>query len=98
MKFVKLSDYAMADSDVINGGGTNCTEKIQTVLDMAKEGGGLFVTVDGGFLTGTLTVYSHTTLFCPNEACGFYLKDDKERSFFARRTRRQGYIADRGNV
>ena len=76
MKFVKLSDFVAADSDVINGGGTNCTEKIQTVLDMAKEGGGLFVTVDGGFLTGTLTVYSHTTLFCPNEACGFYLKDD----------------------
>ena len=95
MKFVKLSDYATADSDVINGGGTNCTEKIQTVLDMAKEGGGLFVTVDGGFLTGTLTVYSHTTLFCPNEACGFYLKDDTNAPLIRNAHFSQGEREDR---
>ena len=75
MKFVKLSDYALPDSNVLSGGGTNCTEKIQAVLDTAKESGGLFITVDGAFLTETLKVHSHTTLFCPNEACGFYLKD-----------------------
>lgn len=95
MKFVKLSDFVAADSDVINGGGTNCTEKIQTVLDMAKEGGGLFVTVDGGFLTGTLTVYSHTTLFCPNEACGFYLKDDTNAPLIRNAHFSQGEREDR---
>ena len=95
MKFVKLSDFATADSDVINGGGTNCTEKIQTVLDMAKEGGGLFVTVDGGFLTETLTVYSHTTLFCPNEACGFYLKDDTNAPLIRNAHFSQGEREDR---
>ncbi len=95
MKFVKLSDFATADSDVINGGGTNCTEKVQAVLDMAKTGGGLFVTVDGGFLTGTLTIYSHTTLFCPNEACGFYLKDDTNAPLIKNAHFSQGEREDR---
>lgn len=75
MKRIFLSDYVTADCDIYEGGGTLGTEKIQAVLDMA-DAGGLTVIVDGAFLTRTLYVSSHTTIYCPNERCGFYLADD----------------------
>lgn len=78
MKTLKilLSDYAVADSDVINGGGTDRTAEVQAVLNMANESTALHITVDGAYLTGKLRVGSHTTIECLNEACGFYLKDN----------------------
>ncbi len=98
MKFVKLSDFAVCDSDVVFGGGTFSTKQIQSVLDTAKDGKGLFVTVDGAFLTGTLNVYSHTTLFCPNEACGFYLADNTDAPLLKNAHFSQGEREDRDIV
>ena len=98
MKFVKLSDFAVCDSDVVFGGGTLSTKQIQSVLDTAKDGKGLFVTVDGAFLTGTLNVYSHTTLFCPNEACGFYLADNTDAPLLKNAHFSQGEREDRDIV
>ena len=98
MKFVKLSDFAVCDSDVVFGGGTLSTTQIQSVLDTAKDGKGLFVTVDGAFLTGTLNVYSHTTLFCPNEACGFYLADNTDAPLLKNAHFSQGEREDRDIV
>ncbi len=76
---VVLSDYITPDSDVNNGGGIERTEEIQEILNKAQEWGGLYLIVDGAYYTDTLKVYSHTTIECKNENCGFFLKDHVTR-------------------
>lgn len=82
-EFLKLSDFTPPDSDVYTGGGTDGTEAIQAVLDRASGERGLFLIADGAFLTGTLKIRSHTTIFCPDERCGFYLKDHTDAPMLA---------------
>jgi hypothetical protein len=67
---------AKLDSDVTNGGGTDDTALIQSILDRAPKLGSLKLVVDGAILVKGLKVHSNTTIECLNRACGFYLADN----------------------
>ncbi len=70
------SDHAALDSHVINGGGTDDTAALQSILDRAKDGRTpVRLIMDGAALVTGLTVYSNTTIECPNPSCGFFLAD-----------------------
>ncbi|MBO4769775.1 MAG: hypothetical protein J5563_03215 [Clostridia bacterium] len=75
------SEYLLLDSDVINGGGTDETMKIQTLLDKAVEWGGLHLYMDGATLVSDcLKVHSNTVIECPTADCGFFLKSGSDTS------------------
>jgi len=67
---------AKLDSDVIQGGGTDDTALIQSILDRAPKLGSLKLIVDGPILARGLKVHSNTTIECLNRGCGFYLADN----------------------
>ncbi|GEM_PF-253092 len=71
---------AKLDSDVINGGGTDDTEALQAVLNMAPELGSLHLILDGPALVHGLSVHSNTTIECLNSSCGFFLISYSNRS------------------
>lgn len=76
---VYASDYVNLDSDVYKGGGSDCTEILQSILDKAPEWGGLHLIMDGAGLVRGLKVHSNTTIECLNKSCGFYLADRSNR-------------------
>lgn len=69
------SDYAMLDSNVLTGGGTDDTAALQALLDQAEESGGLRLIMDGAALVTGLRVYPNTTIECLDTSCGFFLRD-----------------------
>ena len=69
------SDFAALDSNVYTGGGTDDTEALQRVLDMAKDGDGVWLVMDGAALVRGLKLYSNTTIECLSKDCGFFLAD-----------------------
>ena len=72
-KTVLASEYAVLDSNVRTGGGTDDTAALQALLDKAAEYGGLRVIMDGAALVSGLRVHSNTTIECLNKDCGFFL-------------------------
>ncbi|MCQ2445814.1 MAG: hypothetical protein MJ141_02865 [Clostridia bacterium] len=66
------SDYLKLDSSVFTGGGTDDTLALQALLDTAKNGDGVYITLDGAALVSHLTVYSNTTIECLSTDCGFF--------------------------
>lgn len=81
MKFktILASEIATLDSDVIRGGGTDDTDALQQVLDLAKDKSqGVHLIMDGAALVRGLRVYSNTTIECRSSACGFYLADHSD--------------------
>ncbi|MGN1100214.1 MAG: hypothetical protein ACI4S9_07680 [Christensenellales bacterium] len=80
---IYLKDYVQPNCDILRGGKDDCAEKIQRVLDMAKEGDGIRVIVEGAYYTSTLKIHSHTTIECLNRNCGFYLADGTTDALFA---------------
>lgn len=80
IKTVIASDYAVLDSNVYSGGGTDDTAALQAVLDKAPEWGGLRLIMDGAALVTGLRVHSNTTIECVNKCCGFYLADNSDCS------------------
>lgn len=76
MKYtVYASDYAKLDSNVHTGGGTDDTEALQAMLDLALEWGRLHVIMDGAALIRGLKVHSNTTIECMDKDCGFFLME-----------------------
>ena len=67
---------AKLDSNVHCGGGHDDTEILQSILDRAKAGEGVYLILDGAAKVRGLQVYSNTTIECPNGACGLYLQDN----------------------
>ena len=76
IRTVYASTVASLDSDVRTGGGTDDTAVIQSLLDIARDEGGVHLIVDGAALVSHLTVYSNTTIECLSGDCGFYQMDD----------------------
>ena len=72
------SDYAILDSNVITGGGTDQTEILQGLLDKALEWGRVKLVMDGAALIRGLQVHSNTTIECMDKSCGFYLADGSD--------------------
>ncbi|MBE7052317.1 MAG: hypothetical protein E7395_07100 [Ruminococcaceae bacterium] len=69
------SSVAVLDSDVLTGGGTDVTDSLQRVLDMAPENGGVHLVMDGAALVRGLKIHSNTTIECVNRDCGFFMTD-----------------------
>lgn len=68
------SQFAILNSNVKTGGGSDDTIAIQSLLDKALEHP-LHLVMDGAALVGGLVFHSNTTIECLNQSCGFYLKD-----------------------
>ena len=73
------SEVAKLDSNVYTGGGTDDTDALQKVLDMAPEHGGVHLVMDGAALVRGLKLHSNTTIECVNSDCGFYMADNANR-------------------
>lgn len=73
---VYAGEYALLDSDVYKGGGTNQTDVLQAILDKALDWGSLHLIMDGAALVDGLKVYANTTIECVNPACGFFLDNN----------------------
>ncbi len=82
MKFKTFlaSEHMPLDSNVITGGGTDVTDKLQQILDLAGDDCGVRLIMDGAALIGGLDLSSNTVIECMSKDCGFYLKDDANRS------------------
>lgn len=65
------------DSDVHSGGGTDATDLIQKILDLALEGGVRLI-LDGAALVRGVRVHSNTTIECLDKSCGLYLADHSD--------------------
>jgi hypothetical protein len=63
---------ARLDSNVNSGGGTDDTAVLQAVLDLARDGVGVRLIMDGAALVTSLRVSSLTTIECLNKECGFF--------------------------
>ena len=74
---------AKLDSNVIEGGGTDDTEVLQSILNKATELGNLHLIMDGTALVHGLVVHSNTTIECMNKSCGFYLASQSNCSILA---------------
>ena len=73
-KKILASEYAVLDSNVYTGGGTDDTAALQFILDKAPVWGGLHLVMDGAALISGLRIHSNTTIECMNKDCGFFLK------------------------
>jgi hypothetical protein len=88
---------ARLDSDLLQGGGSDDTAKLQAVLDRAKDGTSLHLVVDGPALVSGLNVHGYTTVECLNGG-GFYLKDGSSRALVRNANRSRGQVTDRNIV
>ena len=79
MRTYYASKYAILDSDVVFGGGTDDTASLQALLDKAKTEGGIRLIMDGAALVHGLKLHSNTTIECLGANCGFYLQDHANR-------------------
>ena len=79
MRKVYASSVAVLDSNVALGGGTDVTDELQAVLDLAKTEGGIHLVLDGAALVRGLVLHSNTVIECPNKDCGLYLVDYTDR-------------------
>ena len=82
MKFQKIiaSEIVALDSNVHEGGGTDVTSVLQSVLDKAGYDNGIHLVMDGAALITGLDLNSNTTIECLSKDCGFFLKDGSDRS------------------
>jgi hypothetical protein len=80
MKTVYASSVAVLDSNVYTGGGHDDTDALQTVLDLAKNGDGIHLMMDGAALVTGLVIHSNTTIQCLSGDCGFFLAAQSNRA------------------
>jgi len=86
---------AKLDSNVMSGGGNDDTAALQAALDQAPTLGHLHLVMDGAALVRGLTIYSNTTIECPNPACGFFLADGANCTILQNAHPSGGEIIDR---
>ncbi len=79
MKKIYASSVVTLDSNVITGGGTDVTDELQAILDLAPECGGVHLVLDGAALVRGLKLHSNTTIECPNRDCGLFMVDHTNR-------------------
>ncbi len=72
IRTIYASTVAKLDSNVRTGGGTDDTQAIQQILDLALTEGGVRLIMDGAALVSGLVVHSNTTIECQNGDCGFF--------------------------
>ena len=66
------SEFAVLDSNVYHGGGTDSTKALQAILDKASENEGVRLIMDGAALVSQLELSSNTVIECLTKDCGFY--------------------------
>ena len=67
---------AALNSDVYAGGGTDDTQALQAILDMALTQGRVHLVLDGAArISQSLKIHSNTTIECPDRSCGLFLSD-----------------------
>ena len=76
---VIASEYITLDSNVLSGGGTDVTEALQKILDMAPQNNGVHLIMDGAALVHGLKIHSNTIIECINCDCGFFMTDYANR-------------------
>jgi hypothetical protein len=86
---------AVLDSNVRTGGGTDDTAVLQALLDRAPTEGGVHLILDGAARVTGLTVYSDTTIECPNPSCGLFLADGADRAILRNAHPSDGTVFDR---
>lgn len=86
---------ARLDSHVHTGGGTDDTQALQKILDLAAEGAGVHLIMDGAALITSLRVHSHTTIECLNPLCGFYQAGHSDCALLINAHPTAGEIIDR---
>ena len=74
------SERAKLDSNVHSGGGTDDTQALQAILDIADENTGVRLIMDGAALVSSLQVSSNTTIECLSKDCGFYQIDQTNKA------------------
>lgn len=79
MKKIFASSVAELDSNVYTGGGTDVTEQLQAVLDLALTEQGVHLVMDGAALVRGLKVHSNTVIECLGSDCGFFMADYTDR-------------------
>lgn len=72
------SEFAVLDSNVYHGGGTDSTKALQAILDKANENEGVRLIMDGAALVSQLELSSNTVIECLTKDCGFYQKDGSD--------------------
>lgn len=72
------SEFAVLDSNVYHGGGTDSTKELQAILDKANENEGVRLIMDGAALVSQLELSSNTVIECLTKDCGFYQKDGSD--------------------
>ena len=80
IRTIYASQYAKLDSNVYTGGGTDDTRALQSILDIARDEGGVHLIMDGAALVSGLDVYSNTTIECMNADCGFFQMAQSNRA------------------
>jgi len=93
---IYASQHAVLDSHVYEGGGTDDTQALQAILDRAPTLGRLHLVLDGAArISKGLTVYSNTTIECPDKSCGLFLSDGANCSLVSNAHRDMNVIGDR---
>ena len=95
MKRIIASKVAILDSNVHTGGGTDVTDVLQKILDLAPQNGGVHLVMDGAALIRGLKVHSNTIIECKNADCGFFMVDNINRPLIANADWRLGKISNR---
>ena len=80
IKIFLASEYVTLDSNVHTGGGTDVTDEIQKILDLAGDDFGVKLVMDGAALVKGLVVSSNTTIECLSKDCGFFQKEGSDRA------------------
>jgi len=86
---------AKLNSNVATGGGTDDTAALQAVLDLARDGGGVRLIMDGAALVTTLRLHSNTTIECLHKECGFFQADHTDYALLINANPSPGEIKDR---
>lgn len=84
---------AILNSDLIQGGGTDDTVALQSVLDRAADGKPIHLIIDGRALVRGLNVHGKTTLECIHGG-GLYLKNGSSRTIVRNANRSKQTIID----
>ena len=86
---------AKLNSNIATGGGTDDTVALQTVLDQARDGGGIRLIMDGAALVTTLRLHSNTTIACLHQECGFFQAGHTDFALVINANPSAGEIKDR---
>lgn len=91
---VASAEGAKLDSNLLTGGGTDDTQRLQRLLDRAAQGHPVHLVIDGPALVSGLKVHSNTTIEC-TAGGGLYLMDGSPGSIIRNVHRSRDAVIDR---